>query len=183
MLSQGMRDQAIRTGRRVGQPPSSHSPARHSLAPPSALVASRSSRPCPYMACHHPCASQVVFRPRNTTRSPLRKVECPHAADPCGIVADPPAATAVDRDLGRDGAEFRPLVSPRGGAGGQSGSGSRASRSSLAAGSEPQSRRVCVASGKVDASVECPRRSVPPCCRGWRSCHARVSDIAMAHPR
>ena len=40
MLGQGMRDQAIRSGRRVAQPASSHSPARHSLAPPSALVAS-----------------------------------------------------------------------------------------------------------------------------------------------
>ena len=70
-----MREQAIRNGRRVSQPPSSHSPARHSLAPPSALVASRSSRPGPNMACHRPCASQVVFRPRHTTRSPSRKVD------------------------------------------------------------------------------------------------------------
>lgn len=28
------------------------------------------------MACHRPCASHVVFRPRNTTRTPSRKVEC-----------------------------------------------------------------------------------------------------------
>ena len=47
-------------------------------------------------------------------------------------------------DLGRDGAECWPLVSAGGGAGGQSGGGSSTARSPLAAGGEPQPRRVCV---------------------------------------
>ena len=63
-------------------------------------------------------------------------------SDSCGIVADPAADAAVARDLGRDGAELRPLVSSGRGARGQFGGGSRASRPSLAAGREPQPGRV-----------------------------------------
>ena len=72
------------------------------------------------------------------------RCKSPSGADSCGVVADPAAAAAVAGDLGRDGAELRPLVSSRRGARGQSGGGSRASRPSLAAGREPQPGRVCV---------------------------------------
>jgi hypothetical protein len=65
-------------------------------------------------------------------------------SDSSGIVADPAAAAAVARALGRDGAELRPLISSGRGAGGPFGSGSSAARSPLVAGGEPQPRRVCV---------------------------------------
>jgi hypothetical protein len=65
-------------------------------------------------------------------------------ADPSGVVADLGAATSVERNLGRDGAELRPLVSAGNGAGGQSGGGSSTARSPLVAGGEPQPRRVRV---------------------------------------
>jgi len=81
---------------------------------------------------------------------------------PAGVVADPAAAAAVDRDLGRDGAELRPLVSRGGGASGQSGSGSRASRPSVVAGREPQSCGVCVASGVAEFVLA----AAGPCSRG-----------------
>jgi hypothetical protein len=92
--------------------------------PPSALVASRSSRPCPNMACHRPCASQVVFRPRNTTRLPSRKVECPGpfpgdtVTSPRSLspfLARPPRDCLVGKEdlQARSGTVFPDLVLPR----------------------------------------------------------------------